>query len=163
MKTLGAIVVLVMASFFTVQALAATDGGKPAADSKVVAKPAPVKPAVTPALATQPAPVIDPAKTVQDIFTAAKAKEWRVLIGLVLTLLIWIYRRFISDFVANKIGKFAPLVVVGISFLSSIAVELIKSPFNWTSFLVGGLLTSAAAITFWSTLAKFVLPTKKEQ
>lgn len=155
MKSLLAVAVLVAACFVVVGAAHAADAA-PKADAAVKAA-APV-PAPAPA-ASQPA--IDPGKVVTDLFAAAKAKEWRVVVGLVLTLLIWGYRRFVNDFVATKVGKYAPLIVVGLGLLTSLAFELIKSPFSWSSFLVGGLLTSATAITFWSTLAKFILPTTK--
>jgi hypothetical protein len=158
MKSLLAVAVLVAACFLVVGVAHAADAA-PKADAAVKAAPAPA-PAPAPA-ASQPA--IDPGKVVTDLFAAAKAKEWRVVVGLVLTLLIWGYRRFVNDFVAKKVGKYAPLIVVGLGLLSSLAFELIKSPFSWSSFLVGGLLTSATAITFWSTLAKFILPTKAKE
>jgi hypothetical protein len=109
---------------------------------------------------------IDVVKTVVKNF---KDGEIRLGIAGILMLLIFVWRRFIHDFVLNKTGKkWAPLVVAALGFVSSLIIELGNPVFSWRTFLLGGLFTSGAAVLFWSTLGKIVLPkvfgdTKKKE
>lgn len=156
MKSLIAVAVLVAACFMVTAAMA-TDAAPPA--KAAASAPAVAKSATPPASQ----PVVDPAKTASDLFTAVKNKEWRLVVGLALTLLIWVYRKFISDFV-SKTKKWSGLVVALVGVVASFAVELATpGAFSWQSALVGSFLTSGAALTFWAALAKLVLPSPVEK
>lgn len=130
-------------------ALAQVDGGA-VLDAAAAAHPLPPD---------TPASLDDAWGLSQYIFGAFKAGEPRLGVSALLMLFIYLWRRFGSRFLIGKLpSKYLPLLTLGVGYLASVPIELMKPDFSWSSFVLNGLLLSAPAMALWSTIFKFWLP-----
>jgi hypothetical protein len=97
---------------------------------------------------------MDP-ETVTMLVDAVQGGHWAVLVGLALTVLVWVARRMLGP---KKLPSSAiPIVNVVIGVVVAIADLLIRGQ-PWYEALGTGLLVSAAAGGFWGMLGKHLLP-----
>jgi len=94
-----------------------------------------------------------------QIYTSFKEGLYREGIAGCIVLLIFIWRRFVSQLV---IGKLSPwwigFVTVLLGYLGSIPAALQATPFEWGPFIWHGLIVSAEAMLCWQMLGKKLLP-----
>jgi hypothetical protein len=95
----------------------------------------------------------------QSTFTAFKGGKYREAIAGLITLLLFVWRRFGSKIL---IGKMSPWWVAFtaalIGFLGTIPEGLTMVPFSWWTFLWNGFATSAESMAFWTLIGKPILP-----
>jgi len=133
------------------------------ASSFVYAQPTPATTTAAPAVAPDtdatkgPKEVVNDAKGIYQMFKDGKFRE--ATAGII-TLLLFLWRRFASKFVIGKIKDswWLTFIAVLIGFLTTIPLALTATGFSWWTFLWEGLAVSAEAIAFWSILGKKVLP-----
>jgi len=157
----------------------------PAADAKVEAKAPEVKAAeAAPAEAAEaaPAPAAKPVLKVaeepkaattdlpddpeeailliEQLVKAAQAGQWQLFVGLLLTLIVWILRKFnILNFLPSKA---VPWVAAAIGMLGYLGVSL-ASGLALLPAILQGLLVGAAAVGLWEMLGQHFLKPKKAE
>lgn len=139
---------------FAVVCLAATAAGAPDAlipDAGVH----PVHPAEsTPDVPVSVDGVVD---GVNGIVKAFESHHIRAGIAGIITLLVFVWRRFDKYVIAKIPSKWLPFIVAGVAFAAAIPQALVAEHWNWKTFVWQGLITGAEAMAFWSLLAKHVL------
>jgi len=148
----------------------------PAEEAKIEAKPAEVKDAapapaeakkvlkvVKEAEADKTAPIPeDPEEVillVEQLINAAKGGNWQLFVGLLLTLIVWVLRKFnVISFLPDKA---VPWVSAAIGMVGYMGVAL-ASGLDLTTALIQGFLTGAAAVGLWEMLGKHTLPKPKK-
>lgn len=136
---------------------------QPATDAKVVVADA----GKLPVAATKPTTPDDVLKTGKGIWDAFKGGRYREAVALIIVMLMWVWRRFLSGLIIGKLSKWwLGLVTALLSFLGTIPGALLDSPFSWSSFIWTGLITSAEAMFLWQMVIKkipiFQIPETKK-
>lgn len=96
---------------------------------------------------------------VKEIIEAAKSGHWSVLVGLVLTLLVWILRKFnVISFVPKKAIPWITAALgivgyIGVSLSTGMAVE---------DAIMHGFLTGVSAVGLWELIGKHLLKKPKK-
>lgn len=111
--------------------------------------PAPVAPE---AATVAPAPTPNPddlGGILSAIVDAFKAKNWGILAGLVIMLVVWGVKKFIPKIPTN----YLPWISAALGMLAAMATDLISGG-TWYVVLFNGLLVGAAASGLWSLVGK---------
>jgi hypothetical protein len=104
--------------------------------------------------APAPAPEVDLDDTVDQIVDAASSKDWILLAGLALTLLVHLANKI---GLKNKVGATAvPWVTAGTGVLAAIGTGLV-SGVPVATVIMDGLLVGVTAIGGWEMLFKHIL------
>lgn len=138
-------------------------GSQPTAAKPVVVpiSPMPIV-AEQPKLAAAPtiqAPLADPGikgawKQVKEGF---KSKHYRKGIGFLLTILIFLWRRFLFGFVMHRLSpKAVGWVTITFSFLATLPSQLCADQFAWGDFIWDGLVASGEAMLLWQAVLKHI-------
>ena len=115
-------------------------------------------PTSAPAAPVAPTTIDEAVGTVQQVIASFKSEHVRAGIAGLITLLIFIWRRFLSGFIIGKIpSKYLAFVTAGVAFLAALPVALAASPWSWMTFVWQGLITGAEAMAFWSLFGKHLL------
>lgn len=137
---------------------AATDAQPEKSDAAVVkvdAKASTSQPTEKP---EEPKSIDEAVDAAQSVFADFKQEKWRAGIAGCITLLVFLWRRFASGFLLDKLPpKALPFVTAGVAFLAAIPVTLAADPWSWKDFIWQGLITGGQAMAFWSLLFKFVV------
>lgn len=96
---------------------------------------------------------------VEQLINAAKGGNWQLFVGLLLTLIVWILRKF--NVIAFLPDKAVPWVSAAIGMVGFMGVAL-ASGLDLTTALIQGFLTGAAAVGLWELLGKHFLPKPKK-
>jgi len=128
--------------------------------AEAIAKAPPVVPTMKAPVAkpaTKPAPAV--AEQVGMLVQLFKDKQWRPAVALLITLIIFFWRRFLGKLLIDKIpvkhlGWFTALLGV----LAAVPAALGQANFVWYKFATDVLLISGPAVLFWTTVGKHVLP-----
>jgi len=137
----------------------------PATVKSAVQPAAPVMKAASVAVVEQPKLVAAPVTTatadpgVQGLWgkikKAAKDHRYRELVALILTALMFIWRRFAFGFVMHRLSsKQIAWVTVVIAFLGTIPAQLMAANFSWGTFIWDGLVASGEAMLLWQAVLK---------
>jgi len=124
---------------------------------------APVTP--TPILAEAPKLVSAPTvsatdgQSVQGLFgkikKAAKDHRYRELVALILTAVMFLWRRFGFGFVMHKLNtKQVGWLTILIAFLGTLPAQLLSDSFSWGNFIWDGCVASGEAMLLWQTVLK---------
>lgn len=127
-----------------------------------VALEAHAQPASSPA-AKRSAPVDEAAppvvETVTGIVKMFKNHEVKAAIAACITLVVFLWRRFLGALVIKKIPtKHLAWVTALVGLVAALPAHLAVTPFVWWKFLLDGFLIGAEAALLWSTVGKHVLP-----
>jgi hypothetical protein len=103
---------------------------------------------------TPETPAVDenPGEYVEKIIDAYSNKDWGILAGLSIMLLIWIVKRFVWTSLPVSA---LPWVSIGLGVLVAVATALMAGQLWWKAIL-NGLTTGAAASGLWSAVGKHV-------
>ncbi len=102
---------------------------------------------------------LDAVGQVGGIIKLFKEKAWRPAIAAVLTLLVFLWRRFLGSFLISKIpAKHLAWVTAVIGLIATLPAHLTTESFNIWTFLLDGFVTGAEAAILWSMLGKHLLP-----
>jgi hypothetical protein len=106
-------------------------------------------------VASEPQTLGDVVRTVVDIRAKAKVGEYREVVALCVFLLMFLWRRFASQFVLAHVSSWwAGFFAVLLAFLGTLPEALRASPFSWYDFVWSALLASAEAIALWQLVFK---------
>jgi hypothetical protein len=96
----------------------------------------------------------------KQIVAGFKDGSYREAIAALITLLVFLWRRFFNNFVMAKIQDtfWVAIIAAGLGFLSTLAVQLVVGDFSWAKFLLEGFVTSAEALALWTLVGKKLLP-----
>lgn len=120
------------------------------------AKPAPAKPASVP---VEPATAEEAISLVGVIGKLFKDGAYRPAVGAIITLLMFIWRRFASGLLIGKVpAKHLGWFTAALGVLAAIPASLATEPWSWGKFFADALLISGPAVLFWTTLGKTLLP-----
>jgi hypothetical protein len=87
-----------------------------------------------------------------------RSHEWRPAIALLLTILIYFWRRFDKIIIAKIESKYIPWITALMGFLATLPSHLSVTPFVWANFILDGFVTGAESALLWSLVGKAVLP-----
>ncbi len=116
------------------------------------AKTAAEKPDAAPAAADATKPDENIGGLVEEMISAYNGKDWSILAGLSIMLLIWIIKRFIWTSLPVSV---LPWLAAGLGVLAAVATALTLGQLWWKAIL-NGLTTGAAASGLWSLVGKHV-------
>jgi hypothetical protein len=95
----------------------------------------------------------------QSTFTAFKGGKYREAIAGLITLLLFVWRRFGSKLLIGKMGGWGVAwTAAAMGLLATIPEALATVPFSWWTFAWNALATSAEAIAFWELAGRAILP-----
>ena len=95
---------------------------------------------------------------IEQLVKAAQAGQWQLFVGLLLTLIVWILRKFnIIKFMPDKA---IPWFAAGIGMLGYLGVSL-ASGLALLPAILQGLLVGAAAVGLWEMIGQHFLKPKK--
>ena len=100
----------------------------------------------------------DPAGAVSGIVQAFQDGRWAAGAGLLVMFVTWVLRRYIWKYIPKNV---LPWLSLALGMIVTVAVGLVAGVVWWQA-LIDGLLTSAVAMAFWSTLFKHILPKEKK-
>jgi hypothetical protein len=154
MRTLTSCILVVLLALFacTVSAQEPTNTAGGTTPTTVTAPPPTPQ---TPAVA--PNPEEDLGGFLSAVGDAFKNKNWGVLAGLIIMLVVWV----VGKFVPKMSPKYLPWVSAGLGILGSISTDLFAGGV-WYTAIFNGLLIGAAASGMWSLVGKHVLPKKAD-
>jgi len=93
--------------------------------------------------------------TTKSVFEAFKNGNMRTAVAGMLTLIIWVWRKYFSLFFIDKLTDFGiGILVAFISLLATIPEALAATPFNLGSFLISSFVSSSEAMFFWQVVLK---------
>lgn len=99
------------------------------------------------------------AETVSLLVTAVQDKNWTLVIGLLLTLVVFVANKFgLKDKVG---GKYVPVVAVLLGTMTTTGLALV-SGIAVTSAITQGIVAGMVSIGGWEVLFKHFLASKKE-
>ena len=150
-------------SLFAVPVVMA-QAGAPAVATAPAATPAPA-PVVTPAPApVTPAPAIVPAPTAPtadqlpglftQIFQAAAAHNWMLLVGLVIMVIVFLFNVFVLPKEMNS--NYLPWISVGVGVILQFAAVLIAGQ-GWGQAINMALITGSSGAGLWSLVGKHLM------
>ena len=105
------------------------------------------------------APPADPGvkgawKQVKEAF---KSKQYRRGVGFLLTVLIFLWRRFLFGFVMHRLSsKAVGWVTIVVAFVATLPSQLLSSSFSWGDFIWDGLVASGEAMLLWQAVLKHI-------
>jgi hypothetical protein len=87
---------------------------------------------------------------ITSVFSAFKGHKYREAIAGVITILMFVWRKFGSSFLVGKLStNWLRVIVVMFGLLGTLPAALAATTFGWQDFIVNSLITSAEAIAFW--------------
>lgn len=95
----------------------------------------------------------DAAEAVDGVVAAFQNGAWAVGIGLILSLIAWIVRRFVLAPVTSRWAKAAPWVAAGASLLAAVGTSLALG-IVWWQALIQGVVAVASAGGLWAELSR---------
>ena len=153
-----------------------TPADKPAAAAVVATVPAAPAPVAAPVPAAEPAKVVvpdtvnppditkieeqDPTTFVQKIQAAAKSKEWGILFGFIIMLIVYIVVKFLWK--AFPVA-WLPWLSITMGVLADVGLDLSAGGKAWWQAILSGLTTGAAASGLWSAVGKKVLGSQTKE
>lgn len=142
----------------TYEAWAADAGAS--AGAAVAPAPAPTSaPAASTTAPAQPQTPEDIVSLVGLIGKLFKDGAYRPAVGAIITLLMFLWRRFGSGLLIGKIPtKHLGWITAAIGVVAALPAALAANPWSWSKFAVDALLISGPAVLFWTTLGKLLLP-----
>ncbi len=97
---------------------------------------------------------------IEQLVKAAQAGQWQLFVGLLLTLIVWILRKFnIIKFVPSKA---VPWVAAAIGMVGYLGVSL-ASGLALLPAILQGILVGAAAVGLWEMIGQHVLKPKEDE
>jgi hypothetical protein len=100
--------------------------------------------------------VVDLGTQAELIVTAAHSREWSVVVGLVIMLLIWL----LGFFWTALPNAYLPTIAVCVGVVASVGAELTVGGVWWKAIL-SGLTTGTAATGLWELLGKKLFGSRK--
>jgi hypothetical protein len=95
----------------------------------------------------------------KSVFHAFKDGKYRTAIAILISMIIFFWRRFLSAFIIKKLSPWwVGFVTVFLGFVGTLPSMLASPAFSWSNFIWSGLLTSAEAMLFWQMIGKKALP-----
>ena len=102
---------------------------------------------------------LEAVKQGKTAWTAFKGGNYREGIAIVLTLVVFLWRRFLGRLLMDKLSPWATgFVTVLLAFLATIPEALTADPFVLGEFIMSALITSGEAMLLWQIVGKKVLP-----
>lgn len=99
---------------------------------------------------------IDQGGAAKESFMEGRSREG--VAGLI-TLLIFLWRRFAKGFVIGKVSSYTVgWISAVVALLANLAAELTVAQFSWPTFLVNSLVTAGEAMVMWELIGQKVLP-----
>ena len=97
---------------------------------------------------------------IEQLVKAAQAGQWQLFVGLLLTFIVWVLRKF--NIISFLPSKAVPWVAAAIGMLGYLGVSL-ASGLALLPAILQGLLVGAAAVGLWEMLGKHILKKKKAE
>lgn len=86
---------------------------------------------------------------------AAKGHRYREVVALVMTMVIFLWRRFGYGFVMHRLSSWqVGFVTVLVGFLGTLPTALTAPEFSWGSFIWDALVSSGEAMLLWQMVLK---------
>lgn len=126
------------------------DAGAGAPGAATAVAPTSPTPSTSQPAATGATPSAEDVGTLVVLF---KEHKWRPAIALLITIIVFVVRKFLSKIPSNAL----PWVAAGLGILSALPAHLAQDPFVWWKFLLDGFIVGSEAIALWSLVAKKVL------
>lgn len=154
-----AIILFAVLATYGVMAYAADVGpSKPDASPNPPAKAAKVEVKKEDVKITVEEPV-NPVEEVSSVVKFIKDKDWRPAVAGIITLIIFVWRRFLGKLLIDKIpAKHMAWVTAAVGLVATLPAHLTAESFKWTHFILDGFITGAEAAILWSLVGKHLLP-----
>lgn len=130
-------------------------------DAVTAPAPAPTDSGVQPAVdLTSPGDsILKAVKQGQETYRLFSGGHWRLALASLITMLIFLWRRFASRLLVGKLGEWGMAFTTAlVAFLATIPEALAMEPFTWTAFLMSGIATTGEAMAVWHLAGKKMLP-----
>jgi hypothetical protein len=157
--------ILTLAALFTVPLIVPVEAQNAAAETVTVGDSTDAAPILVPASETVPEAeltgdsVAQAVKQGQSTWTAFRDNHIREGVAALITLLVFLWRRFLGRLLMDKLSPWTTgLVTVILGFLGTLPAALTTPEFVISGFIFQSLLTSAEAMLLWSMVGKKVLP-----
>lgn len=91
-------------------------------------------------------------KKMKDAF---KSEQYRKGIGFLLTILVFLWRRFLFGFVMHRLSPAkVGVLTVALAFVGTLPTALLREPFSWGEFVWDACVASGEAMLLWQLILK---------